>query len=117
MNHTTFKLNTRSCLQYVVAIDIVHSYSRSVVYQAMTSIIQEVVTMVTANEKYSLLKSTNIRLQTKLIMNTEQGNAIATEHEYRDRAASIVIIHSYSRSVVYQAMNLHYTGSCDHGDS
>ena len=79
MNHTTFKLNTRSCLQYVVAIDIVHSYSRSVVYQAMTSIIQEVVTMVTANEKYSLLKSTHIRLQ---IMNTEQGNAIATEQEY-----------------------------------
>ena len=62
MNHTTFKLNTRSCLQYVVAIDIMHSYSRSVVYQAMTSIIQEVVTMVTANENYSLLKSTYIRL-------------------------------------------------------
>ena len=60
MNHTTFKLNTRSCLQYVVAIDIVHSYSRSVVYQAMTSIIQEVAAMVTANEKYSLLKSTYI---------------------------------------------------------
>jgi len=34
VNHTTFKLNTRSCLQYVVAIDIVHSYSSSVVYQA-----------------------------------------------------------------------------------
>ena len=79
MNHTAFKLNTRSCLQYVVAIDIVHSYSRSVVYQAMISIIQEVVTMVTANEKYSLLKSTYIRLQ---IMNTEQGDAIATEQEY-----------------------------------
>ena len=43
-----------------VAIDIVHSYSRSVVYQAMTSIIQVDVTMVTANEKYSLLKSTYI---------------------------------------------------------
>jgi len=52
VNHTTFKLITSS-LQYVVAIDIVHSYSRSVVYQAMTSTIQEVVTMVTANEKYS----------------------------------------------------------------
>ena len=35
--------------------------------------------MVTANEKYSLLKSTYIRLQ---IMNTEQGDAIATEQEY-----------------------------------
>ena len=46
------------------SIVIVYSYSRSVVYQAMTSIIQEVVTMVTANEKYSLLKSTYIRLQT-----------------------------------------------------
>jgi len=66
-----------------------------------TSIIQAVVTMVTANEKYSLLKSTYISDYTQnLIMNTEQGNAIATEYEYKDSAASIVTAHSYSRSVV-----------------
>ena len=54
----------KELFQYVVTIDIVHSYSRSVVHQAVTSIIQEVVTMVAAKEKYSLLKSTYIRLQT-----------------------------------------------------
>jgi len=35
-------------------------------------------------------------------MNTEQGNAIATEYEYPDRAASnFFIVHSYS--VAYQS--------------
>ena len=67
--------------------------------------IQEVVTMVTANKKYSLLKSTYISDYTKNYEH-RQGNAMATEYEYWDRAASIAIVHSYSnsRSVVYQAM-------------
>jgi len=76
------------------------------------------VALVTGNESIPNWRAPTYRIT--LIMNLEQGNAIATEYEYWDQTASTFIVYSYS--VVYPTRPcfighyMHHCRICDHGN-